>query len=60
LGNFVDLVSVFLGTQMLQMCRAETKRFMDEFKCCYELKRAHLFEVDLGFDKDGLLSLFNY
>jgi hypothetical protein len=24
------------------------------------LKRAHLFEVDLGFDKDGLLSLFNY
>lgn len=55
LGNFVDLISVFLGTRMLQVCRAETKRFMDEFKSCSELKRANLFEADLGFDKDGLL-----
>ncbi len=55
LGNFIDLIGVFLGSNMLQVCRSETKRFMEEVKNCADSKRTHLFEGDLGFDKDGQL-----
>jgi hypothetical protein len=58
LGNFIDLIGVFLGSNMLQVCRSETKRFMEEVKSCADSKRTHLFEGDLGFDKDGQLNCY--
>ena len=53
LGNFIDLIGVFLGCNMLQVCRSEMKRFLEEITSCADSKRPHLFEGDLGFDKDG-------
>ena len=57
IGNFIDLISVFLGTNMLMISRNETKYFLNEIIGCIESKRGHLFEADLGFDKNDNLSM---
>ncbi len=57
IGNFIDLISVFLGTNMLMISRNETKYFLNEIVGCIESKRGHLFEADLGFDKNNNLSM---
>ena len=54
LGNFMDLVGVFIGSHFLQICRNEKNSFLNNFKECLQNKRDPLFESMLGFDDDKL------
>jgi hypothetical protein len=60
LGNFVELVSVYLGSNLLKVARAEVKRFVDEVCKCTEEKRDPIFVAELGFNKMGKLRILFY
>jgi len=57
LGNFTDLVGAFIGSSMLQICRVEKEKFLQDFSECLSEKREPLFEAELGFDKNNLLCM---
>lgn len=57
LGNFIDLVGVFLGSHFLQICRNEKMNFLNNFTECLQNKREPLFNSKLGFDDNDKLCM---
>lgn len=53
LGNFFDLTSAFLGSNILSIAHKELEKFIDELKQCFRKEREPLFNAELGFSKEG-------
>lgn len=55
MGNFFDLISAFLGCNILSVVHSELRKFLDELNQCLKNEREPLFTAELGFSKEGKL-----
>jgi hypothetical protein len=57
LGNFINLISVYLGSKLTQIARAEIENFNNEIKKCIVSSREPIFLAQLGFNQKEKFSM---